>query len=755
MKQFLLFLALMSALVASAQNKINMSGLQLISDYKVQQLRAESRAGMVPEMVTTSPDIRIPSHAEAAVILKPGTSPEAIEKLGAEVEMVSDNIAVVNLPLDKAAEIARLPEVVSISMGQKYHPLLNLAREAGLVNPVQTGTDLPQAYTGKGVLVSLMDQGLDPNHINFKTDNGNGPSRVKRVWQLSGNGAVSEYDTPEEIPGFRTDDSQETHGTHVLGIMAGSYKGDGKYGSYNPDYGFSTSVTGPLPFYGVATDADIAVACGSFADACLIKAAQLVSDYAKQEGKPVVFNMSLGGNVGPHDGTDAVSQYLKTMGQNGAIICISAGNEGSDNLSLRRTFTAESEDVKTFPVKIDRTPNAYSGQVMDIWSDNSEEFTTSFGVYDLTSQSFIYKYDLDRNTEGEEITITDNRYNDPSYIHNANFDNAFSGYVIMRSNLDPNNDRYQQYFYFNITLKQPSQYVPAIIITGNPGVTVNAFTAPAMAMSNRGIDEFTSGSPANSANDLACGENTLAIGSFNSRKDIYNLSGVYIGTYPAGEVGDISSFSSYGSEINGKNIPTLCAPGSTLYSSVSHYYVTNLTSTAKSNLQAQAPATNPQYYWEYMSGTSMASPFAAGTIALMLEAVPTLTFDQVREALVNSAVKDAAVTSSANRLQWGAGKIDAKAAVKYVLDKYSAIGDVFADDDKRLVITADRSTIDVTLAGEAKFNVRVVDLQGRTVASANGVDGNATVESSILTPGFYIVNVEGSSANLSKKIAIR
>lgn len=753
MKQSLLFLALLSALVASSQNKINMSGLQLISDYKVQQLRADSRAGMVPEMVTASPDIRIPSHAEAAVILKPGTSAEAIEKLGGVVEMVSDNIAVVNLPLDKASEIARLPEVVSISMGKKYHPLLNLAREAGLVNPVQTGTDLPQAYTGKGVLVSLMDQGLDPNHINFKTDNGNGASRVKRVWQLSGNGAVSEYDTPEEIAGFRTDDSQETHGTHVLGIMAGSYKGEGKYAGTR--LGTAAAVTGPIPFYGVATDADIAVACGSFEDACLIKAARLVSDYAKQEGKPVVFNMSLGGNVGPHDGTDAVSQYLKTMGQNGAIICISAGNEGSDNLSLLRTFTAESEDVKTFPVKIDRTPNAYSGQVLDIWSDNSEEFTTSFGVYDLTSQSFVYQYDLDHNTEGEEIAITDNRYNDPSYIHNANFDKAFSGYVIMRSNLDPNNDRYQQYFYFNITLKQPSQYVPAIIITGNPGVTVNAFTAPAMAMSNRGIDEFTSGSPANSANDLACGDNTLAIGSFNSRKDIYNLNGVYIGTYPAGEVGDISSFSSYGSEINGKNIPTLCAPGSTLYSSVSRYYVNNLTSAAKSNLQAQTPATNPQYYWEYMSGTSMASPYAAGVVALMLEAVPTLTFDQVREALVNSAVKDATVTSSANRLQWGAGKIDAKAAVKYVLDKYSAIGDVFADDDKRLIITADRSTIDVTLAGEAKFNVRVVDLQGRTVASANGVDGNATVESSTLTPGFYIVNVEGSSANLSQKIAIR
>lgn len=747
MKQSLLFLALLPALVASSQNKINMTGLQLISDYKVQQLRAESRAGTVPEMATTSPDIRIASHAEAAVVLKPGSSTEAIEKLGGVVEMVSDNIAVVNLPLDKASEIAGLPEVVSISMGKKYYPLLNLAREAGLVNPVQTGTDLPQAYTGKGVLVSLMDQGIDPNHINFMADNGNGTSRVKRVWQLSGNGTATTYDTPEKIAAFRTDDSRETHGTHVLGIMAGSYKGEGKYAGTR--LGTSAAVTGPIPFYGVATNAEIAAACGSFSDACLIKAARLVNQYAKTEGKPVVFNMSLGGNDGPHDGSDAVSRYLAQMGSDGAIICISAGNEGSYDISLRHTFTPESEEVQTFPY------SDFMDQVMDIWSDNAEEFTTSFAIFDLSSNSIIWDYTLDYNTEGAEIAITDNNYSGNGYIHNTNFDNAFGGFVIMRSNIGPNNDRYQQYFYFHLTLKQPSQYVPAIIIRGNPGVTVNAFTAPDMTMSDRGIYGFTSGSPTNSANGLACGDNTLAIGSFNTRKDVYNFNGVYIGSYPAGEIGDISSFSSYGSEINGKNIPTLCAPGSTLYSSVSRYYVNNLTSTAKSNLQAQAPATNPQYYWQYMSGTSMASPYAAGVVALMLEAVPTLTFDQVKEALVNSAVRDAAVTSSANQLQWGAGKIDAKAAVKYVLSNFASIGDVFADDDKRLIITADGPTIDITLAGEPRFRVSVVDLQGRTVTSANGTDGNATVVSSALVPGIYIVNVEGSSANLSKKIAIR
>lgn len=750
MKQSLLFLALLPALVASSQNKINMSGLQLISDYKVQQLGAESRAGMIPEMVTTRPDIRIASHAEAAVILRPGSSTEAIEELGGVVEMVSDNIAVVNLPLDKASEIALLPEVVSISMGQKYHPLLNEARAAGFVDPVQAGTDLPQAYTGKGVLVGLMDQGIDPNHINFKTDNGNGALRVKRVWRLSGNGVATTYDTPEKIAAFTTDDSEETHGTHVLGIMAGSYKGEGKYAGTR--LGVAAAVPGPIPFYGVATDSEIAAACGSFSDPCLIKAAQLVGDYAKSEGKPVVFNMSLGGNIGPHDGTDAVSQYLAQMGNDKAIICISAGNEGSDNLSLRQTFSTETSEVMTFPA------TKLTGQAMDIWSDDSQEFTTSFCIFDLSTSSIVYSYELDHNTEGGEIIITSDNYTGADYTHNTNFNEAFNGYIIMNSNIDPNNNRYEQYFYFNLT-QQTTNLVPMMIIQGNPGVSINAFTGPYMTMSDRGIDGFTSGSPANSANSLACGENTLAIGSFNSRDKIYSINPLYPSNHNVGygATGNISSFSSYGSEINGKNIPTLCAPGSALYSSVSSYYVNKVyaNTTKEAYLQAQVPVENPQYYWQYMSGTSMASPYAAGVVALMLEAVPTLTFDQVKEALVNSAVRDAAVTSSANQLQWGAGKIDAKAAVKYVLSNFASIGDVFADDDKRLIITADGPIIDVTLAGEPRFRVSVVDLQGRTVASANGTDGTATVESSALVPGIYIVNVEGSSANLSQKIAIR
>lgn len=747
MKQSLLFLALLPALVASSQNKINMSGLQLISDYKVQQLCAESRAGLTPDIIEATGGAVIPSRTSAAVILKPGSSTEAIEELGGVVEMVSDNIAVVNLPLDKASEIALLPEVVSISMGQKYHLLLNEARAAGLVDPVQAGTDLPQAYTGKGVLVGLMDEGLDPNHINFKSDNGNGALRVQRVWKMTGSGAATAtYETPERIATFTTDNSQETHGTHVLGIMAGSYNGEGKYGIYNPDYGFGTSASGPLPFYGVATDADITVACGQLYDACILKAAQLTSDYAKQEGKPLVFNLSLGNNIGPHDGSDAISRYLAQMGNDGAIICISSGNEGGDNISLRHTFSESSAKVSTTLLSLNDTNSLrFSGEWLEIWSDDASEFSSSFGYYNLTTNDWMTIYQLDQNLEGGSVTVNSNT---------AGFSTAFTGSATLRSNIDPNNGRYMQSYYLNLYQKS-ANIVPVLIVSGDPGVSVNIFTDSGMEMSSRDLPDYTSGSPANSANTLACGENTLAIGSFNTRKDVYNFNGVYIGSYPAGEVGDISSFSSYGSEINGKNIPTICAPGSTLYSSVSRYYVNNLTAASKGNLQAQAPANSPQYYWEYMSGTSMASPYAAGVVALMLEAVPTLTFDQVKEALVNSAVRDEAVTSSTNQIQWGAGKIDAKAAVKYVLSKFASIGDVFADDDKRLIITADRSIIDVTLAGEPRFRVSVVDLQGRTVASANGTDGNATVASSALVPGIYIVNVEGSSANLSQKIAIR
>ena len=121
--------------------------------------------------------------------------------------------------------------------------------------------------------------------------------------------------------------------------------------------------------------------------------------------------------------------------------------------------------------------------------------------------------------------------------------------------------------------------------------------------------------------------------------------------------------------------------------------------------------------------------------------------------VINNTSTYSALTMKGGR--WGAGKINALEGAKYVLDHFAAIGSVWEDDEARFMVTPNSAGYDVTLAGEAQFEVKVVDLQGRAVASARGADGSASVETSTLTPGIYIITVNAPSATLSRKIQVR
>ena len=107
------------------------------------------------------------------------------------------------------------------------------ATQADLVND-GTGDKLPQAYTGKGVIVGIIDGGFDFTHPIFKDKDGN--LRIKGVyepgnyefggdsvrigeWTLTG----SAYSKTEDIlDTLKVKDTNGSHGTHCISIAAGS-----------------------------------------------------------------------------------------------------------------------------------------------------------------------------------------------------------------------------------------------------------------------------------------------------------------------------------------------------------------------------------------------------------------------------------------------------------------------------------------------------------------------------------------------------
>ena len=74
------------------------------------------------------------------------------------------------------------------------------------------------------------------------------------------------------------------------------------------------------------------------------------------------------------------------------------------------------------------------------------------------------------------------------------------------------------------------------------------------------------------------------------------------------------------------------------------------------------------------SGTSMAAPTVAGTIALWLEANPLLTRDEVKDIVCRSARTDEFTEAKPD--QFGKGKIDAKRGLKLVLNADTGITDI-------------------------------------------------------------------------------
>ncbi len=170
--------------------------------------------------------------------------PAALSRLccqGVTVNSQFGNIATVTLPLNVVPQLARAQGVKSVDIEKHYSLCNDIAREMSrfpAMTVTQDGYTRP-AYTGNGVVVGMIDVGVDFNHINFLDDDGNcrivraylpcdktGSSPVVDGMQLPG----SEYATPEQIRSLSTDDSTATHGTHTTGTAAGSYFANGYNG---------------------------------------------------------------------------------------------------------------------------------------------------------------------------------------------------------------------------------------------------------------------------------------------------------------------------------------------------------------------------------------------------------------------------------------------------------------------------------------------------------------------------------------------
>ncbi len=113
----------------------------------------------------------------------------------------------------------------------------------------------------------------------------------------------------------------------------------------------------------------------------------------------------------------------------------------------------------------------------------------------------------------------------------------------------------------------------------------------------------------------------------------------------------VTTFSAYGTTLDGFAKPDLVAPGKNIVS---------LMGNANSVIAMQHPGNRVDNSYFRMSGTSMSAPMVAGAVALLLEDEPTLNPDQVKYRLKATANNSWAGYNAAKA---GAGILDVYAAV--------------------------------------------------------------------------------------------
>lgn len=637
------------------------------------------------------------------------------------------NIVTASVPVAALEALSENEKVAYVEVAMPVEPKLENARYLSMADRAIYGYDpLPRQFQGDGVIVGVVDQELQYGHPAFWNEE-HTRFRIKKVWNQQKNGTPPDdftYGT-EHVDSFEivqakydiTNSIAESgHATHVMGIAAGA------------DH--------TLPYYGIAQKSDIIyVSCPGTSMTNIPSGIKYIFKQAKEMNKPCVINVSMGGWSGPHDGTSTESRTIESMIGPGRIVCGSAGNEGDAKIHCGMSFSADDTTGRVVYNVADNLPAYYTYDpcLTEIWGDSNIHYEVRLVVYNRDSMADVWTSEWCNAT--------------PETRHNVTINHKLSIYktddLYLTGSLVGSVGQYNKRGNVSISLgihSLPERCIFVLEVKASEG-SVNFFTSDQVGYySNGGAKKFGF---YNGDTDMTICEpsgvtkNIVTVGAYTS----YAKGGY-------GTVGEKASFSSMGPTLDGRIKPDISAPGMTLVSAYPDF------DKIKSDRKYSTVVDGKTYWYAYMQGTSMSSPYAAGTIALWLEADPTLDYDGIIDVFQHSCILDD-FTGSVPNNSWGWGKINAYYGLLYILGYTQGVEDV--TKPTVLGIYEDGNS-DVFKVGFAKnmndLTLRVYDMSGRVVyTSAEGdvmAGQEISVDLSDMTPGIYMINVGGENYKVAR-----
>jgi subtilisin family serine protease len=515
------------------------------------------------------------------------------------------------------AELDRLKKKDNVAFVQPAEPLtFNLPKpklDGGASKPAARRVGRARDHRGgAGVIIGIIDvEGFDFAHGDFLDDAGQ--TRFLAIWDQGGsfrdaparfgygseftqthlNAAIAAANKPKGLPATMLEPQSQqvtgAHGTHVASIAAGKS--------------------------GVCPNADIAAVLidiprqgrqleerrFTFSDSTrIVHAVEYLFDLARKAGKPISINISLGTNGGAHDGSSGVSRWLDALlATEGRSICVASGNAGQEaatgptdigwimgRIHSSGRVAAKDLDVDLDWVVVGNSIVDVSENELEIWYGAQDRMTVKVRPPRSTEWIEVKPREFVENRRlpsGTMVSIYNELY------HPTNGCNYVS--IYLSPNLNPKlpigvaagvwtvrltgEDIRDGRFHCWIERDDPFE----LDRLGQ----VRVFRFPSFFSEATNVDSH-------SISSLACGHRVIAVANCDTLLQRINVT------------------SSQGPTRDDRLKPDIAAPGTDIV--------------AANGFAVDGPV------WTSMTGTSMASPYVAGVIGLMLAITPKLNAAQ-------------------------------------------------------------------------------------------------------------------------------